>query len=74
MKTAAKGNAKPKKEINTDLLRVQKHDINNQLSNIYLALDQLRYELPDASADCIFYLDSIGISSEKIHSILQETE
>jgi hypothetical protein len=30
--------------------------------------------LPDASADCIFYLDSIGMSSEKIHSLLHETE
>jgi hypothetical protein len=74
MKAAAKGKAKPKKEVNPDPLRMLKHDINNQLSNIYLALEQLRYELPDASADCIFYLDSIGMSSERIHAILQETE
>lgn len=74
MKAAAKGNTKPEKEANSDSLRMLKHDINNQLSNIYLAVEQLRYELPDASADCIFYLDSIGISSEKIHSLLQKTE
>jgi len=74
MKATAKEKAKPKKEAKTDPMRLLKHDINNQLSNIYLALEQLRYELPDASADCIFYLDSIGMSSERIHTILQETE
>jgi hypothetical protein len=54
-----------------DPMRVLKHDINNQLSNIFLALEQLRYEIPDVSEDCQFYLDSISMSSYKISSILE---
>ncbi len=56
-----------------DTLRALKHDINNQLSNILLALDQLRYEMPNASEDCIFYLDSILMSTTKINTALRET-
>jgi hypothetical protein len=54
-----------------DALATLRHDINNQLSNILLALEQLRYEMPDASADCIFYLDSISISAEKISDLVK---
>ena len=53
-----------------DTLRVLRHDINNQLSNILLALEQLRYEVPNASEDCRFYMDTISTSAEKITSIL----
>jgi hypothetical protein len=56
-----------------DTLRALKHDINNQLSNILLALDQLRYEMPNATEDCIFYLDSILMSTTKINAALRET-
>jgi hypothetical protein len=56
-----------------DALSVLRHDINNQLSNIFLAMEQLRYELPDASADCIFYLDSIAMSAEKISALIKES-
>jgi hypothetical protein len=73
-----KGSAKNKKagsnKTEDDLLRVLKHDINNQLSNILLALEQLRYEIPDASEDCIFYLDSISMSTAKINTLLSATE
>ena len=74
MKASAKDKATPKKKANTDSLRTLKHDIKNQLSNIYLALEQLRYEIPNASEDCIFYLDSISMSSAKIDKLLGEKE
>jgi hypothetical protein len=61
-------------EIYENMLRTLRHDIKNQLSNIYLALEQLRYELPDASEDCIFYIDLLTKSSLKIDKILKETE
>ena len=51
-----------------------KHDIYNQLSNIYLSIEQLRHEIPENSGDCSFYLDSIFLSSAKINSLLKETE
>ena len=70
MKGSAKKNGTDSKKTDNDYLRGLRHDINNQLSNILLALEQLRYEIPDASEDCIFYLDSIGMSSRKINSLL----
>ncbi|HMG10113.1 MAG TPA: hypothetical protein VK609_16480 [Mucilaginibacter sp.] len=57
-----------------DSLRKLKHDIKNQLSNIYLALEQLKYEMPDATADCLFYLDTISISSSQINTLLDDTK
>jgi hypothetical protein len=70
MKKPAKENFVSPPKADQDSLRALKHDINNQLSNIVLALEQLRYEISDASDDCIFYLDSILMSSSKISSIL----
>ena len=67
-----KGPKKNAQPINS--LRNLKHDISNQLSNIYLALEQLRYEIPDASEDCTFYLDSISMSSAKIDKLLKESD
>jgi nitrogen fixation/metabolism regulation signal transduction histidine kinase len=57
-----------------DSLRKLKHDIKNQLSNIYLALEQLKYEMPEATADCLFYLDTISTSSIQINNLLNDTE
>jgi hypothetical protein len=74
MKAAVNDKAVTKKEKQAGSLRALKHDINNQLSNIYLAIEQLRYELPDATEDCAFYLDSISISASKINTLLKETE
>lgn len=54
-------------------LRRLKHDIKNQLSNIHLALEQLKYELPDISEDCMFYIDTISTSSTKINDLLNDT-
>lgn len=57
-----------------DKLRKLKHDIKNQLSNIHLALEQLKYELPEPSADCLFYMDTILTSSAQINDLLNDTE
>lgn len=54
-----------------ELLRELKHDINNQLSNILLALEQLKYEIPEDSEDCSFYFDSIVASTSKISSLME---
>jgi hypothetical protein len=76
MKGSAKDKGKKKAlpPSENDPLRVLKHEINNQLSNILLAVEQLRYEIPDASEDCTFYLDSISISSAKINSLLKDSD
>jgi len=55
-------------------LRLLKHDIRNQLSNIHLALEQLKYEIPEASVDCIFYIDTIAGSCSKIAGLLKNTD
>ena len=50
-----------------------KHDMRNQLSNIQLAIEQLRYEIQDiANADCKFYMDTIASSCEKMTSLLKD--
>ena len=54
--------------------RALRHDIYNQLSNIYLSVEQLRYEIPEDVADCSFYLESILSSSMKINTLLKETD
>jgi hypothetical protein len=71
MKKPAKDKAASAPKADDETLRVIRHDINNQLSNILLALEQLRYEIPEVSEDCQFYLDSISMSSYKISSILE---
>jgi hypothetical protein len=58
--------------IESETVRALKHDINNQLSNIMLALEQLKYEVPDPTEDCIFYINSISLSAAKIASLLRE--
>ncbi len=52
-------------------LHLIKHDVKNQLSNIHLAIEQLRYEVENPSADCVFYMDTIAMSCTKINSIIQ---
>jgi|GEM_PF-768811 len=74
MKSSAKDRTASKKEADRESLQVLRHDIANQLSNILLAVEQLRYEIPDVTEDCRFYLDSISISSEKINTLLRKSE
>lgn len=56
-----------------EALRKLRHDIKNQLSNIHLALEQLRYEIPNPTSDCLFYMDTIEISSTRINKLLNDT-
>jgi len=74
MDLPAKENIPEKKVPDAERLRALRHDIYNQLSNIYLSVEQLRHEIPENSGDCSFYLDSIFLSSAKINALLKETE
>lgn len=47
-----------------------KHDIRNQLSNIQLALEALRYEIDGTNDDIKLYLDSLSQSATKIDKLL----
>jgi len=58
----------------TDELIVFRHDIRNQLSNIQLVLEELRYEIVDPSADVIVYLDMIASSCTNINVLLKAKE
>lgn len=64
----------PQKPTSVDAAKVKvlTHEIRNQLSNIQLSLDQLRYEVTDASPDCSFYMDMIATSCSKIDELLKE--
>ncbi|MDB5011060.1 MAG: hypothetical protein JWR67_2475 [Mucilaginibacter sp.] len=62
------------KVVSTDAMRTIKHDIKNQLSNINLLIEQLRYELKDPTAGYIDYLDMMALSTTKIDAILNNTE
>ena len=58
------------KGVDAETIRTLRHDIKNQLSNIHMAIEQLRYEVADPSDDCKFYMDSIIMSSETINTLL----
>jgi hypothetical protein len=51
-----------------------RHDINNQLSNINLALETLRYEIPEPTEDSTFCINAINTSVEKIKELLKPGE
>ena len=74
MKESAKFEESQTADIYHQSVRALKHDVKNQLSNILLAVEQLRYEIPEPTVDCIFYLDSISISSAMIDGLLKEVE
>ncbi|WP_462266584.1 hypothetical protein [Mucilaginibacter sp.] len=63
----------PEESEEPDRLRVLKHDIKNQLSNMYLAIDQLRYELTacDVGAYASFCIDTIEGSCQAINQQLE---
>lgn len=58
------------KPIDAATLRKLKHDIRNQLSNIIMSVEQLRYELTDVSEDCAFYMNTVSDSCSRINSLL----
>ncbi|MBB5396985.1 hypothetical protein [Mucilaginibacter sp. AK015] len=51
-------------------LDMLKHDIKNQLSNIQLALEGLRYEVEGIHGDFEIYLESLAQSALKIDKLL----
>jgi len=74
MKGSAKFEETQTADVNHQSMRALKHDVKNQLSNILLAVEQLRYEITEPTADCLFYLDSISMSSAMIDGLLKEVE
>ncbi|HTI60512.1 hypothetical protein [Mucilaginibacter sp.] len=58
-----------------DNTRRVRHDIRNQLSNINLSVEQLKYEVPDdATSDVAFYINTIAMSCAKINLLLDELD
>ena len=58
-----------------DKLRRLRHDIRNQLSNINLSLEQLKYEIPDdVGSDSEFYISTIASSCAKINDLLNSID
>ena len=56
-----------------DNIRKIRHDIRNQLSNINLSVEQLKYEIPDdATSDIAFYINTIAGSCARINSLLDD--
>jgi nitrogen-specific signal transduction histidine kinase len=53
-----------------DALLMLKHDIKNQLSNIHLAIEGLRYEVEDSGGDLALYIESMLASAKKIDKLL----
>lgn len=56
--------------LDTAAIKVLKHDIKNQLSNIQLAVAGLKYETAYAEADSKLYIDSIFDAALKIDQLL----
>jgi len=57
-----------------EAFKLLKHDIKNQLSNINLGLSQLKFELTEANAECLDYLEMIALSVKKIDDLLNRTD
>jgi nitrogen-specific signal transduction histidine kinase len=58
-----------------DKIRNLRHDIRNQLSNINLAVEQLKYEIPDdAGSDSEFYINTIADSCARINVLLNDLD
>ncbi|MGZ3752421.1 MAG: hypothetical protein ACXVIY_11200 [Mucilaginibacter sp.] len=63
----------PKGSPVSENIRHVRHDIRNQLSNVNLALEQLKYEIPDdITSDSAFYINTIAMSCAKINLLLDD--
>jgi nitrogen-specific signal transduction histidine kinase len=60
--------------LNSKAFEMLKHDIRNQLSNIHLALEGLKYEVDDQKGDLDLYFDSMSQSAKKIDKLLDVLE
>ncbi len=61
-----------KPSVDMEALRLIKHDIKNQLSNIHLALDTIKHEVSDETGDVKFCIELITASAAKIDSLLKD--
>lgn len=57
--------------VDAETMRMLRHDIKNQLSNIHLALETLRYEIPKPTDDFNFCMETIFSSAAKINELLK---
>jgi len=62
------------KLISSEVILLLKHDIKNQLSNIHLALEGLKFEGKDGDTDCKLYMDSLEQSAKKIDVLLNSID
>ena len=58
------------KPVDAEAFDLLKHDIKNQLSNIQLAIEGLKFEVEDKEGDYALYMDSIAKSAKKIDQLL----
>jgi signal transduction histidine kinase len=65
-------NNEPK--LNDGVFKELKHDIKNQLNNIQLALEGLRYEISDTDPNLKLYMDSLSESARKIDELLNNIQ
>lgn len=62
------------KGVDAETMKMLRHDIKNQLSNIHLALDTLKYEVADPSEDFLYCMESIFTSAAKINELINAAE
>jgi nitrogen-specific signal transduction histidine kinase len=62
------------KPVDAETMRMLRHDIKNQLSNIHLALETLKYEISDPNEDTTFCIETIFSSAAKINELLKDPE
>lgn len=63
----------PKDSSAGENMRRVRHDIRNQLSNINLSIEQLKYEIPDdVTSDSAFYINTIAMSCARINLLLDD--
>ena len=60
--------------ISADEFKKLKHDIRNQLSNIQLALEGMRFEVSDMQGDIALYFDSMEQSAKTINKLLSDIQ
>lgn len=53
-------------------IRLIKHDIKNQLSNIHLALDTIKHEVNNPNEDVKFCIETIAASAAKIDALTKQ--
>ncbi|MFD2872555.1 hypothetical protein ACFS5N_08760 [Mucilaginibacter ximonensis] len=62
------------KGLDAETFKMLRHDIKNQLSNIHLALDTLKYEVAEPSEDFLYCLESVFTSAAKINELINAAE